>query len=379
MTSIVRPGSFIGIFGGGQLGRMMAMAAHSLGYHINVMDPDPACPARVLANTWIEGSWDSVSKAIALASCSDVLTFEIEKVSRESLSAVSACTIRPSSLIMGIVQDRVRQKAWLLQHGLPIGAFKAVSSLQGLQLATESLGPDIFLKSASGGYDGRNQVRIAEPSAKVLCSAWEALGGGPCIAEQALTLQSEMSVMVARSPSGQTSVYPSARNYHHNKVLTWSVLPAAMSPMLERAARKLALQIAESLKLEGCLAVEMFVTEDGALLVNELAPRPHNSYHASERACETSQFEQIIRAICNLPLGSVEIVKPTAVVNLFGDLWMEGLPCFERALSISEVRLHLYGKSKPSKGRKMGHLSATGNTSEEALERVMAAFNAIFK
>jgi 5-(carboxyamino)imidazole ribonucleotide synthase len=208
--------------------------------------------------------------------------------------------------------------------------------------------------------------------------AWEALGEGPGVVEKAVDLEREISVMVARSPSGEVKVFPAAWNHHENQILVWSVIPAAIPAELEARARAIASEIADTFNLEGLLAVEMFVTKAGELLVNELAPRPHNSYHQSERACVTGQFEQAIRAVCDLPLGDVEVVQPAAIVNLLGDLWLnpDGTPRevrFDKALAVPGVRLHLYEKRKPRKGRKMGHLSAVGKTADEAVEAVLMA------
>jgi 5-(carboxyamino)imidazole ribonucleotide synthase len=199
------------------------------------------------------------------------------------------------------------------------------------------------------------------------------LGQQPCVVEQAVDLDLEISVMVARSPRGETKSFPSATNHHENQILVWSVIPSLISPEIEARAQKLACDIADSFTLEGLLAVEMFLTKDGDLLVNELAPRPHNSYHASERACVTSQFEQDVRAVCDLPLGDVSVVQPAAIANLLGDLWLDHPPHFDRALAIPGVRVHLYEKHQPRKGRKMGHLSAVGSTPQDAVERVLEA------
>ncbi len=369
----ILPGSTIGILGGGQLGRMMAMAARSLGYRVQVMDPDPSCPARFVVDSCFEGAWDDARAAANLARGCDVVTLEIEQIAPESLAAAGRyAPVRPGLGVMELIQDRIRQKTWLAQEGLPLGPFSAVYSLEDLQQAVGELGPNLFLKSAQGGYDGRSQARIVGGSEEELERAWDLLGSRPCVAEQAVELEMEISVMVARRPSGDIRVFPAARNHHENQILVWSVLPASVPLQMEIAAQRAAVQIAERLELEGVLAVEMFVAR-GQLLVNELAPRPHNSYHASERACATSQFEQAIRAVCDLPLGDVDILRPAAIVNLLGDLWTEREPCFDRALTIPGVGLHLYEKHQPRPGRKMGHLSAIGDTPEQAVERVLRA------
>lgn len=372
--SAILPGSTIGILGGGQLGRMTAMAARSLGYRIQVMDPDPSCPARFVVDACFEGSWDDARAAADLARGSDVVTLEIEQIAVASLEAAEKyAPVRPSVAMMRIIQDRILQKNWLVEHGIPVGEFRVIQAEANLQAAVPALGGRCFVKSARGGYDGRSQVKIGFGDDVAAAGAWRLLGQRPAVAEKALELKKEISVMVARAPGGEVKSYPSAENYHENQILAWSVIPSSVSAEVEVQAQEIASRIAEQMKLEGVLAVEMFLTEDGRLLVNELAPRPHNSYHASERACVTSQFEQIVRAVCDLPLGDVSVIKPAAIANLLGDIWLDHDPKFDRALSVPGVRLHLYEKHVPRSGRKMGHLSAIGETPDEAVKRVLEA------
>ena len=381
--SALLPGATIGIFGGGQLGRMMAMAARGMGYRILVLDPDPGCPARFVVDGCIEAGWDDSRGAAMLARGCDVVTLEIEQIGEHSMaSAATFCPVRPGGALLAIIQDRIEQKNWLRKHGFPVGDYRAVRTLEQTRAAIEELGGRCFCKSATGGYDGRGQGKVGFGAGDIteadVCGAWEALGEGPGVVEQAIELEREISVMVARSPRGEVKVYPAAWNHHEDQILDWSVIPAAISEHLESQARKIAEEIADTFQLEGLLAVEMFVTKDGGLLVNELAPRPHNSYHESERACVTSQFEQAIRAVCDLPLGDVDVVQPAAIANLLGDLWLNAdgsarEVCFEKALAVPGVRLHLYEKLKPRKGRKMGHLSAVGGSVEEAVARVLRA------
>ncbi len=378
MTMPILPGSTIGILGGGQLGRMMAMAARSLGYRVQVMDPDPSCPARFVVDSCFEGSWDDARAAANLARGCDVVTLEIEQITVACLEAAQRyAPVRPGIAVMHTIQDRIRQKAWLRDHGLPLGPHASVECYEDLERAVKLLGANVFLKSAQGGYDGRSQARITRAGAAELRAAWKSLGEMPCVAEAGLDLDMEISVMVARSPQGEVRAFPSARNHHEHQILAWSVLPSSIPDELERRAQRMALQIAGELGLEGLLAVEMFLTTAGELFINELAPRPHNSYHASERACATSQFEQAIRAVCGLPLGDVEILRPAAIANLLGDLWLDHEPRFDRALSVPGVHLHLYEKHQPRKGRKMGHLSAIGETPQEAVDRVLEGMRLI--
>jgi len=391
LVPVILPGATIGIFGGGQLGRMTAMAARGMGYRIHVLDPDPACPARFIVDGCIEAAWDDTREAANLARGCDVVTLEIEQISLASMDAAARfAPVRPSESMLAVIQDRVAQKNWLERNGFPVGAYRAVGSLDELRTAVTALGGRCFCKSATGGYDGRGQGKVGfaadagfHGSDAEMLGAWQALGEGPGVVEQAVELDREISILVARSPRGEVKVYPAALNHHDNQILTWSVIPAPLPNALEAEARQLAQSIADAFQLEGILAVELFVTKDFRLLVNELAPRPHNSYHASERACVTSQFEQLVRAVCNLPLGSVDAVQPCAIANLLGDLWLgpEGLnkkpaprvPNFDAALAVPGVRLHLYEKLRPRKDRNMGHLSAVAATAEEAVELVLKA------
>ena len=381
--SPILPGATIGIFGGGQLGRMTAMAARGMGYRILVLDPDPACPARFVVDGCIEAGWDDSREAANLARGCDVVTLEIEQISRASMEAASSfAPVRPGAEMLSIIQDRIEQKDWLRRNGFPVGEYRAVRSEEELREAIPELGGRCFCKSAQGGYDGRGQGKVGFSAGvsfdEEVRGAWEALGCGPGVVEKAVELEREISVLVARSPRGEVKVYPAAWNHHEQQILTWSVIPAPIGDAMREQAQRLAREIADTFQLEGILAVEMFVSTSDELLVNELAPRPHNSYHASERGCVTSQFEQLVRAICDLPLGETDMVQPAAIANLLGDLWLDSAgqsrePRFGEALTVPGVRLHLYEKLRPRKGRKMGHLSAVGATAEEAVERVTRA------
>ena len=375
--SSILPGATIGILGGGQLGRMTAMAARTLGYDVHVLDPDPECAARGVVDRVVTARFDDADAAADLARNCHVVTIEIEQISTASLDAAARhAPVRPSSRLLGIVQDRARQKRWLRDSGFPVGAYEDVTDVDSLTAAAERLGP-LVVKATHGGYDGRSQVRMTRSDEAG--SAWASLTGKsatvrPAVAEKALDLESELSVMIARAPNGSTAVYPPALNFHERQVLSWSVIPAPLPQSLVVQATELAHAIADAIGLEGLLAVEMFLTADGELLVNELAPRPHNSFHETELACPTSQFEQLVRAVCNLPLGATSIVRPAAIVNLFGDLWTNGTaPRFEAALGEPLTRLHLYGKRVARPGRKMGHISAYGDTPQDALDRARAA------
>ncbi len=370
----ILPGATIGFLGGGQLGRMSAMAARSLGYGVHALDPDPSCPARTVADRVITAGFDDEAAAMELARYCDVVTLEIEQISAGALrAALRHAPVRPAPSVLDVVRDRGRQKAWLRERGFPLGDYRVVSSAEELHAAIDALGGEVFLKARVGGYDGRSQVRVQHVDHAN--EAWATLGERPAVAEQALDLEIELSVMVARSPSGAVAVYPPAVNHHERQVLAWSIIPGPLSLALASRAMELGQEVASALGVEGLLAVEMFLTRDGQLLVNELAPRPHNSFHATELACVTSQFEQLIRAVCDLPLGATDVLRPAAIVNVFGDLWTDGAqPRFAEALAVPGTRLFLYGKAAPRPGRKMGHVAAVGDTPGEALARAQSAF-----
>jgi 5-(carboxyamino)imidazole ribonucleotide synthase len=376
-TPVIEPGGLIGILGGGQLGRMTAMAARTMGYRVRVMDPEAKCPASFVADQTIVGNWDDAAAAQKLAKGADAVTLEIEQIGVEALSEVALLApLRPGVEPIRIIQDKILQKTWLAENGFPVGPFRIIRNEDELHHAVKVLAGRIFLKIGRGGYDGRGQARIgmeALLNKQIVTDAWTSVGENPSVAEQALDLVTEISVMAARSPSGEVKTYPAARNHHENQILAWSVLPSGVAPEIEARAAKLAASIIEKLDIEGLLCVEMFITRQGRLLINELAPRPHNSYHQSERACVTSQFEQLVRTTCNLPLGDTSLITPAAIVNLLGDIWLTSAPNLPAALEVPGVRLHLYEKRAAKMGRKMGHLSAIGATPEEALERVLEA------
>jgi len=370
----ILPPATIGILGGGQLGRMTALAARAMGYRVQVLDPDPDCAARPVVDRVIAAPFDDPAGAAELAHACDVVTLEIEQIGTAALEAALAhAPVRPGAAVLRIVQHRGRQKRWLADHGFPIGAHATVTSAASLAEAAATLGPSLFVKACEGGYDGRSQLRFS--AGDDAAQAFQLLGQRESVAEEALDLALELSVLVARRPGGaEIVVYPPAVNHHERQVLAWSVLPGELPAGVAGEAQAIARDIADALALEGILAVEMFLLRDGRVLVNELAPRPHNSYHASELGSPTSQFEQLVRAVCDLPLGAVQPTRPAAIVNLFGDLWSSGrIPDFGAALAVPQTRLFLYGKRGARPGRKMGHLGAAGDTPAEALQRALDA------
>ncbi len=371
--SPILPGKTLGILGGGQLGRMTAMAARALGYRVHVLDPDPECACAPVVDRLITAPFDDAAAAEELAKGCDVVTLEIEKVSTEGLRRAAAhAPVRPGAGVLEIIQDKGRQKTWLKDRGFPVGPFTLASTDAAVREGCARFSQRAFVKRCEGGYDGRGQVTVE--SAAEANAAFALLGAAPCIVEQALALEAELSVLVARRPSGELAAYPPALNHHEQRILETSQLPAPLPGALLEQATALCKRVAEALAVEGVLVVELFLLKDGALVVNELAPRPHNTFHATEVACVTSQFEQLVRAVCDLPLGTCEVMRPAAIINLLGDLWMgrEQVP-FDAALAVPCTRLHLYGKGVARPGRKMGHLSAVGHTPQEALARVKEA------
>lgn len=365
----ILPGATIGLLGGGQLGRMTALAARSMGYLVVVLDPDPHCAAAPLADAVIVGAFDDVEAARELARRSAVVTYEIERIAPAVLQAVSECTpLRPGAHVLECIQDRARQKRWLADHSFPVGPWRDVTTGAELEQALVDLGP-CRVKRTQGGYDGRSQVRVARPAEAV-----RAMGqlNGPSVAEQELQLRLELSVLVARSPRGSVVAHPPAANWHDDGVLGFSLFPAPIHRALAREATELASSLAVALEVEGLLAVELFVTQSGQLLVNELSPRPHNTFHGAGAACATGQFEQFVRAICGLPLGATETQGASVLVNLLGDLWLGPPLDLEAALAVPGVSLHLYGK-EPRPLRKVGHLTVRGATVAQALSRAEAA------
>jgi 5-(carboxyamino)imidazole ribonucleotide synthase len=354
---------------------MAAMAARTLGYDVRVLDPEKDCPARGVASVTITAPWSDAKAAAELATGCAAVTLEIEQIPRPSLEAAArTAPLHPSVDAVYVVQERARQKEWLESHHFPLGPFVTVRTAEETSAAVARLGPSI-VKSAMGGYDGRGQVRVKAAAAGA--AAFTSLKAPVCVVEAFLDIETEISVLIARRADGTSVAYPPSRNLHTDAVLTWAVTPSGVSAELAARAESLGSAIGEALGVVGLLAVELFVLRDGTLLVNELAPRPHNTFHHSERAHPTSQFEQLVRAICHLPLGSVEIVRPAAIHNLLGELWSSGAPDFTRALAVEGVRVHLYGKREARAGRKMGHLSADGATPEQALDRVLQAYRAL--
>jgi 5-(carboxyamino)imidazole ribonucleotide synthase len=377
---VTLPGKTIGILGGGQLGRMFAIAARRMGYRVHALDPAPDCPTGQVADVEWSATYDDIGTAVKFAAAVDVVTFEFENIPYETLQAVAEVVpVHPAPLVLDTTRHRLREKTFLSTHGYPVAPFRAVSSSEELHAAVKALGFPCILKTATFGYDGKGQTKIT--SADDVDDAWHRLGQPMGVLEGFVSFACELSVIVARGRNGAISTFDVAENLHEHHILDLTVVPARVPPLTKKHAIDLAVSVAKGLDLVGVLAVELFLVDDGTpagkLLVNELAPRPHNSGHFSIDACSTSQFEQQLRAVCGLPLGDVTLFKPVAMANLLGDVWAPAghaaEPQFDQALAVPGVKLHLYGKTEARPGRKMGHLTATADDVDTARARVLEA------
>lgn len=372
---MIRPGQTIGIVGGGQLGRMFALAARQMGYHVHVLDPTPDCPAAQAADAQTTAAYDNLTAARDFAAGVDVVTFEFENVPSRTLAVIEKeRPVRPSPFVLDTTRHRLREKTFLSENGFPVAPFRKITDTYDLQRAIGELGTPCVLKTAEFGYDGKGQSKIESPDQAD--AAWKTLSCPLGVLEGFIRFDKEISVIVARNVDGETKTFDPFENLHTKHILDTTICPARITPELSKQATDLAQQIADKIGLVGLLCVELFVVGD-TLVVNELAPRPHNSGHLTADACVTSQFEQHLRAVCNLPLGDTTLLKPAAMANLLGDLWENGEPKWENSLKDPTVKLHLYGKRAARPGRKMGHLNATATTADEAAKAVQAARSAL--
>ncbi len=365
----------IGIIGGGQLGRMTAMAARQMGYRIAVLDPDADSPCAQIADHVVQAAYNDRDAARELARMSDVLTYEFENVDADAADAAGEITrLWPSGSVLRTAQNRVLEKGALNRHGLPTADYRAVETLEDYMSGLKALSGPWVLKTATSGYDGKGQAVIREADDGEAFRELEDRSAA-LILERFVPFKLELSVICARDANGHTVTFPPSENVHENSVLDVSIVPARIEPHIAEKASALAKQVAEVLDVHGLISVEMFLTEDDEILINELAPRPHNSGHYTIEGCLTSQFEQLVRVLCGLPMGSVEMPQPAVMVNLLGDVWdeAEGKPGWAAALSVPGTSLHLYGKAEPRPGRKMGHITAVADTVEKALHRAKLA------
>ncbi len=370
---IIEPGASIGVFGGGQLGRMFTHAAQRLGYHVVVFTDEIDAPASQVANETVQGDYLDPIAVRRFAEKVDVVTLEFENIALEAVARASEIVpVRPGRKILSVAQHRIQEKTTLLQEGFPVTPFREVRSIQEIAPTVESLGWPLVLKTTTWGYDGKGQRKVRTQIEAN--DALEMLGPEPLIAEKWIPYIAEVSVLVARSPRGEIVVYPMFTNTHSNHILDVTTCPAGEElQAIEPEVQGIAKGIADALQLEGVLCVEFFVTESQEVMVNEIAPRPHNSGHLTIEACRTSQFEQQVRAVCNLPLGDTSLIQPAAMANLLGDVWGTGQPRFDHPLSLPNCYLHLYGKKEARGGRKMGHLTLLADSPKEAAEKVLRA------
>ena len=367
---MIRPGATLGLLGGGQLGRMFTVAARTLGYRVTVLDPDPLSPAAEFATGHLNTAYTHPVSLDEIAQTCAAVTTEFENAPAEALLTLARRTVvRPSGNAVAVAQDREREKTFIAGQGLPVGPFAVIASEADFGPALERVKLPALLKTARFGYDGKGQASIAsrEDLARVFAE-WKRV---PCVLEERLDLEREISVILARAADGAVAVFPVAENRHARGILDVTIAPARIPDALAAEATALATKLAAALDYVGVLAVEMFVV-GGRLLVNEIAPRPHNSGHYTIDACRTSQFEQQVRVLCGLPLGDPSLHTPAVMVNLLGEIWGEGEPRWEAVLEHPGAHLHLYGKREARPGRKMGHVTVCEPTLERALEVAMA-------
>lgn len=373
----VLPGSAIGVLGSGQLGRMFAIAARQMGYRVHVLSPEADSPAGQVADLEVVASYDDRDAIRRFASGVSVATFEFENILAETAEALAErVPVRPDASVLHRTQNRIREKTFLRAAGVPVAPFQCVGTREELDAALGVIGYPAVLKAADSGYDGKGQAAIRTPEDKD--RAWDAIGRRTAVLEAFVDFQCELSVVAARGVDGAFVHYGVVENRHRNHILDVTLAPARSiiglkAETVEAEAVEIARTVMEQLGAVGVLCVEFFLTKKGKLLVNELAPRPHNSGHFTLDACVTSQFEQQVRAICGLPLGSTRRLQLAVMANLMGDLWEDGTPNWEAACEYGDVKLHLYGKTEARAGRKMGHLTALADTTGAALALAMRA------
>lgn len=370
---MILPGQTLGMLGGGQLGRMFTVAARTLGYRVLVLDPDTGSPAGRMADEHIHAAYRDAWALDQMASSCAAVTTEFENIPAETLQVLArSVPVRPSAECLLSTQDRAREKTFIRESGLPTAPFEVVRRADDVDAAFAGVGAPAILKRAALGYDGKGQIPV--DTAQAARRAFADLGEVPCVLERRVDLACEVSVVLARGVDGATLCYPVAENIHRDGILHMSIVPARVAAEQAEAARQAAVRLAGEMGYIGLMAVEFFITTDGELLVNEIAPRPHNSGHYTLDACVTSQFEQQVRAVCALPFGETRLLSPVVMVNLLGDLWAGGAPDWSALFANPAAKLHLYGKSEARPGRKMGHFCVLG----EDLERVIAEAEAIF-
>ena len=377
MSRVITPGAALGVLGSGQLGRMFAIAARRMGYRVHTFSPETDSPAGQTADVEVVASYEDLDALRTFARQVEVVTFEFENVPSLAIDAIEQIVpVRPSGAALHVSQQRAREKRFLADKGFPTAPFAEATSLDELWAAVTRIGTPAVVKTAAFGYDGKGQHKATTPAD--VEHIWSAIGHQEAVVEKFVSLQTEISVIGARGLDGEVAVYPPFENRHRDHILDVTTVPAAVPKAIADRAIEIMHAILAELQYVGVLCVEFFVDTDGNLLVNELAPRPHNSGHLTFDAAVTSQFEQQVRAVCGLSLGSPALLAPAAAMaNLLGDLWEEGEPNWAAASRFGDVKIHLYGKSDARRGRKMGHLTAMGRTVDVALDRVLSARDAL--
>ena len=370
----VLPGATVGVLGSGQLGRMFAIAARRMGYRVHTFSPDADTPTGQVADLEVIAPYDDLDAVRRFAANVSVVTFEFENVPAPTAQAAAEhAPVRPKGEVLHTTQHRIREKTFLASGGFPLTPFRTIVTSNDLARAVADLGCPAILKTADFGYDGKGQVRVT--SSAEAEAAWSSIGRVPAVLEAFIAFEKEVSVIAARGSDGAYADWGVIENRHHHHILDLSIAPADVSDTVAGQAREIARAVLEALDVVGVLCVEFFVQPGGGLLINELAPRPHNSGHLTVDASVTSQFEQQLRAVCGLPLGSTELLRPAAMANLLGDIWNPREPNWLAACARPDVKLHLYGKLAPRPGRKMGHLTALAADPGAALGMVIAARN----
>jgi 5-(carboxyamino)imidazole ribonucleotide synthase len=370
------PNSTIGVFGSGQLGRMFAIEARKMGYRVHTFSPDTDTPTGQVADFETSANYEDLDAVRKFARSVDVVTFEFENVPSQTVEAAAEfVAVHPKGEILHTTQNRLREKTFLSKNIFPITPFRHIKILDDLYHAVSEIGTPAVLKTAGFGYDGKGQAKIN--STGDIEPAFENLKGNEAVLEAFVEFEKEVSVVAARDRAGNFAHYGVIENAHARHILDISFAPAVCSEKVYNEAIEITRAVAETLDYVGTLCVEFFLTKDQKLLINEIAPRPHNSGHLTFDACVTSQFEQQLRAVCGLPLGSTEFYKPCAMANLLGDVWENGEPDWAKALESPHLKLHLYGKQEARKGRKMGHLTTSADSVEEAVKIVKAARSAL--
>jgi 5-(carboxyamino)imidazole ribonucleotide synthase len=373
---VILPGATLGVLGGGQLGRMFTLQARTMGYRVVVLDPDPASPAGQLADRHLRADYTDPAALDQLARECAAITTEFENVPAEALERLSAWVrVRPPVAAVAIAQDRIAEESFLERHGFATARFRAVSTVAQVEEALRAVGTPALLKTSRMGYDGKGQAPVEQPGDAD--QAFARLGRVPCVLEERLTLEREVSVVLARGDDGTVAPFPVGENRHRDGILETTVVPARIPAALADQAAELAGRVATALDYVGVLGVELFVANGGRLYLNELAPRPHNSGHYTLDACTTDQFEQQVRALCGLPLARPRLLTPVTMVNLLGDLWAGGPPRWDEVFRRPGVRLHLYGKAEARPGRKMGHLNCLADNADAALALALEARDAL--